>query len=164
MANLFGKKSKEIKQSKVLKNSENDNKKSLFSKKIIVLLAICLLGIVSTAITLGTIYYPRNISSYISEDISTLKRIEVQNYDGAIFTFDENIQKELLGKILDINVIPKHLFIQKVVSSFDILVYFEGKKYSINQFNLYDGENKFYFEPVNFSMYTLVCEYVGESI
>ena len=56
MANLFGKKSKEIKQSKVLKNSENDNKKSLFSKKIIVLLAICLLGIVSTAITLGTIY------------------------------------------------------------------------------------------------------------
>ncbi|MDE6407579.1 MAG: helix-turn-helix domain-containing protein, partial [Anaeroplasmataceae bacterium] len=141
-----------------------DTKKiSLLKRIVIILIAILSLVIVS-AIALGIIYHPRDLSSYVKEDISTFDRIEVLNYDGKIFTFDENEQMQLFNKILNISVIPKHLFIKKTSSSFDIMIYFKAKTYRINQFYLDDGATAFYYEPVNYSMYKLVQGFIGESI
>lgn len=138
-----------------------NTKKISLLKKVIIILVVILSVVIITAITLGIIYHPRDLSSYVKEDISTLDRIEVINYDGEIFTFEEQEKKELVNKVLNISVIPKYLFIQKVVSSYNIMIYFESKTYKINQYYLYDGTKKIYFEPVNFSMYELVCEYIA---
>lgn len=141
-----------------------NTKKISLLKKVIIILVVILSVVIITAITLGIIYHPRNLSSYVKEDISTLTKIEVVNYDGKTFLFNDNVEKEIMNKVLDIKVIPKYLFVQKVVSSFDIMAYYEGNTYTINQYYIFDGNKNVYFEPVNFSMYELVCEYIGVSI
>lgn len=139
-------------------------KKTFPYKKLGIILSSVLVVIILIAVSLGIIYHPRTLSECIKANNKNFEKLEVKNYDGTIFTFDEETQKKFYQDVLQITVVPRYVFVNKVISSFDIVLTYTNKTYVLNQYYIYDGKNRNYYEPVNYSMYSLVCQYVGENI
>lgn len=149
------------KELKILEVTNNKKKISL-QRKIIISLSILTAIILIAFISLTVIYHPRTISKYIkSNNNNNFVKIEIVNYDEDIVVIEKNEATNFLNEILAIKVIPNYLFVQKVVSSYTVNLYYNNTIYQLNNYYIYDGKNRNYFNIVNGNIYDLVTKYTN---
>lgn len=148
------------KELKILEVTNNKKKISL-QRKIIISLSILTAIILIAFITLTVIYHPRTISKYVKSNSNNFVKIEIVNYDEDIVVIEKNEATNFLNEILTIKVIPSYLFVQKVVSSYTVNLYYDDAEYQLNNYYIYDGKNKTYFNIVNGNIYDLVNKYTN---
>lgn len=137
------------------------NKKISVQRKIIISLSILASILLIAVISLTVIYHPRTISKYVESNSNNFVRIEIVNYDGNILAVEKNKGNDFLNEILATKVIPSYLFVQKVVSSYTVNLYYDDAVYQLNNYYIYDGKNKTYFNTINSNMYDLINKYTG---
>lgn len=131
-------------------------------KKIKISLLILILLLITSTISLFLIYRPRHLSYYINSNSDSFNKIEIVNYDETIVNIQNNKEKNFLDELLAVKVIPSHLFIQKVVSSYTINVYYHDVIYQVNNYYIYDGNCRTYYNCQNTDdIYNLVYKYTG---
>lgn len=148
------------KELKILEVTNNKKKISL-QRKIIISLSILAAIILIAFISLTVIYHPRTISKYVKSNSNNFVKIEIVNYDGNILAVEKNEANSFLNEILAIKVIPSYLFVQKVVSSYTVNLYYNNTVYQLNNYYIYDGKNKTYFNIINGNIYDLVNKYTN---
>ena len=148
------------KELKILEVTNNKKKISL-QRKIIISLSILTAIILIAFISLTVIYHPRTISKYVKSNSNNFVKIEIVNYDEDIVVIEKNEATNFLNEILTIKVIPSYLFVQKVVSSYTVNLYYDDAEYQLNNYYIYDGKNKTYFNTINSNMYDLINKYTG---
>ncbi len=148
------------KELKILEVTNNKKKISL-QRKIIISLSILTAIILIAFITLTVIYHPRTISKYVKSNSYNLVKIEIVNYDENIIGIEKSEANSFLNEILAIKVIPSYLFVQKVVSSYTVNLYYNNTVYQLNNYYIYDGKNRTYFNIVNGNIYDLVTKYTN---
>lgn len=147
------------KELKILEVTNNKKKISL-QRKIIISLSILTAIILIAFITLTVIYHPRTISKYVkSNSNNNFVKIEIVNYDEDIIVIEKNEASSFLNEILAIKVIPSYLFVQKAVSSYTVNLYYNNTVYQLNNYYIYDGKTRTYFNIVNGNIYDLVNKY-----
>ena len=148
------------KELKILEITNNKKKISL-QRKIIISLSILTAIILIVFITLTVIYHPRAISKYVKSNTNNLVKIEIVNYDEDIVVIEKSEANSFLNEILAIKVIPSYLFVQKVVSSYTVNLYYNNTIYKLNNYYIHDGKNRTYFNIVNGNIYDLVNKYTN---
>lgn len=149
------------KELKILEVTNNKKKISL-QRKIIISLSILTAIILIAFITLTVIYHPRTISKYIkSNSNNNFVKIEIINYDENIIVVEKSEANSFLNEILAIKVIPSYLFVQKVVSSYTVNLYYDDTVYQLNNYYIYDGKTRTYFNIVSGNIYDLVNKYTN---
>lgn len=141
-----------------------NNKKISIQRKIIIVLSVFMSIILLLFIAVAIVYHPRTLSKYINVNDNTFNKIEVVNYDETILSIDEVEAENFLNEILNIKVIPSYLFVNKMVTSYTIYIYYETDTYQVNGNYIYDGENRTYFNVVNCNFYDIVRKYIGGTI
>lgn len=68
---------------------------------------------------------------------------------------------DFLDEILDIKIIPSYLFVKKAVSSYIVNLYYDDEVYQLNNYHIYDGKVRTYFNSINDNLYDLVIKYTG---
>ena len=140
----------------------NNKKKISLQRKIIISLSILTAIILIAFISLTVIYHPRNISKYVkSNSNNNFVKIEIINYDENIIVVEKSEADSFLNEILAIKVIPSYLFVQKVVSSYTVNLYYDDTVYQLNNYYIYDGKTRTYFNIVNGNIYDLVNKYTN---
>lgn len=140
----------------------NNKKKISLQRKIIISLSILTAIILIAFISLTVIYHPRTISNYVkSNSNNNFVKIEIINYDEDIIVVEKNEADSFLNEILAIKVIPSYLFVQKVVSSYTVNLYYDDTVYQLNNYYIYDGKTRTYFNIVNGNIYDLVNKYTN---
>lgn len=148
------------KELKILEITNNKKKISL-QRKIIISLSILTAIILIAFITLTVIYHPRTISKYVKSNSYNLVKIEIVNYDENIIGIEKSEANSFLNEILAIKVIPSYLFVKKVVSSYTVNLYYNNTVSQLNNYYIYDGKNRTYFNIVNGNIYDLVTKYTN---
>ena len=149
------------KELKILEITNNKKKISL-QRKIIISLSILTAIILIAFISLTVIYHPRTISKYVkSNSKNNFVKIEIINYDEDIIVVKKSEANSFLNEILAIKVIPSYLFVQKVVSSYTVNLYYDDTVYQLNNYYIYDGKTRTYFNIVNGNIYDLVNKYTN---
>lgn len=149
------------KELKILEVTNNKKKISL-QRKIIISLSILTAIILIVFISLTVIYHPRTISKYVkSNSNNNFVKIEIVNYDEDIIVIEKNKANSFLNEILAIKVIPSYLFVQKAVSSYTVNLYYDDTVYQLNNYYIYDGKTRTYFNIVNGNIYDLVNKYTN---
>ena len=124
----------------------NNKKKISLQRKIIISLSILTAIILIAFISLTVIYHPRTISKYVkSNSNNNFVKIEIINYDEDIIVVEKSEADSFLNEILAIKVIPSYLFVQKVVSSYTVNLYYDDTVYQLNNYYIYDGKTRTYF-------------------
>lgn len=140
----------------------NNKKKISLQRKIIISLSILTAIILIAFISLTVIYHPRTISKYVkSNSNNNFVKIEIINYDEDIIVVEKSEADSFLNEILAIKVIPSYLFVQKVVSSYTVNLYYDDTVYQLNNYYIYDGKTRIYFNIVNGNIYDLVNKYTN---
>lgn len=140
----------------------NNKKKISLQRKIIISLSILTAIILIAFISLTVIYHPRTISKYVkSNSNNNFVKIEIINYDEDIIVVEKSEADSFLNEILAIKVIPNYLFVQKVVSSYTVNLYYDDTVYQLNNYYIYDGKTRTYFNIVNGNIYDLVNKYTN---
>lgn len=140
----------------------NNKKKISLQRKIIISLSILTAIILIAFISLTVIYHPRTISKYAkSNSNNNFVKIEIINYDEDIIVVEKSEADSFLNEILAIKVIPSYLFVQKVVSSYTVNLYYDDTVYQLNNYYIYDGKTRTYFNIVNGNIYDLVNKYTN---
>lgn len=140
----------------------NNKKKISLQRKIIIFLSILTAIILIAFISLTVIYHPRTISKYVkSNSNNNFVKIEIINYDEDIIVVEKSEADSFLNEILAIKVIPSYLFVQKVVSSYTVNLYYDDTVYQLNNYYIYDGKTRTYFNIVNGNIYDLVNKYTN---
>lgn len=140
----------------------NNKKKISLQRKIIISLSILTAIILIAFISLTVIYHPRTISKYVkSNSNNNFVKIEIINYDEDIIVVEKSEADSFLNEILAIKVIPSYLFVQKVVSSYTVNLYYDDTVYQLNNYYIYDGKTRTYFNIVNGNIYDLVNKYTN---
>lgn len=140
----------------------NNKKKISLQRKIIISLSILTAIILIAFISLTVIYHPRTISKYVkSNSNNNFVEIEIINYDEDIIVVEKSEADSFLNEILAIKVIPSYLFVQKVVSSYTVNLYYDDTVYQLNNYYIYDGKTRTYFNIVNGNIYDLVNKYTN---
>lgn len=140
----------------------NNKKKISLQRKIIISLSILTAIILIAFISLTVIYHPRTISKYVkSNSNNNFVKIEIINYDEDIIVVEKSEADSFLNEILAIKVIPSYLFVQKVVSSYTVNLYNDDTVYQLNNYYIYDGKTRTYFNIVNGNIYDLVNKYTN---
>lgn len=140
----------------------NNKKKISLQRKIIISLSILTAIILIAFISLTVIYHPRTISKYVkSNSNNNFVKIEIINYDENIIVVEKSEADSFLNEILAIKVIPSYLFVQKVVSSYTVNLYYDDTVYQLNNYYIYDGKTRTYFNIVNGNIYDLVNKYTN---
>lgn len=140
----------------------NNKKKISLQRKIIISLSILTAIILIAFISLTIIYHPRTISKYVkSNSNNNFVKIEIINYDEDIIVVEKSEADSFLNEILAIKVIPSYLFVQKVVSSYTVNLYYDDTVYQLNNYYIYDGKTRTYFNIVNGNIYDLVNKYTN---
>ncbi len=149
------------KELKILEVTNNKKKISL-QRKIIISLSILTAIILIVFISLTVIYHPRTISKYVKQNSNNnFVKIEIVNYDEDIIVIEKNKANSFLNEILAIKVIPSYLFVQKAVSSYTVNLYYDDTVYQLNNYYIYDGKTRTYFNIVNGNIYDLVNKYTN---
>lgn len=148
------------KELKILEITNNKKKISL-QRKIIISLSILTAIILIAFISLTVIYHPRTISKYVKSNSNNFVKIEIVNYDEDIVVIEKTEATNFLNELLTIKVIPSYLFVQKVVSSYTVNLYYDDTVYQLNNYYIYDGKNKTYFNTINCNIYDLVNKYTN---
>lgn len=148
------------KELKILEITNNKKKISL-QRKIIISLSILTAIILIAFISLTVIYHPRTISKYVKSNSNNFVKIEIINYDEDIIVIEKSEANSFLNEILAIKVIPSYLFVQKVVSSYTVNLYYDDTVYQLNNYYIYDGKNRTYFNTINCNIYDLVNKYTN---
>lgn len=149
------------KELKILEVTNNKKKISL-QRKIIISLSILTAIILIAFISLTVIYHPRTISKYVkSNSNNNFVKIEIINYDENIIVIEKSEANSFLNEILAIKVIPSYLFVQKVVSSYTVNLYYDDTVYQLNNYYIYDGKTRTYFNIVSGNIYDLVNKYTN---
>lgn len=136
-----------------------DNKKINVQRRIIIFLSILTSIFLIVVITLTVMYHPRTISNYIKSNSNNFVKIEIVNYDGIIVDIEKNKMNDFLNEILSIKIIPSYIFVQKQISSYTVNLYYDNGVYELNNYYIYDGKDKTYFNIINNNLYDLVDKY-----
>lgn len=139
-----------------------DNKKINVQRRIIIFLSILTSIFLTGVITLTVMYHPRTISNYIKSNSNNFVKIEIVNYDGFIVDIEKNKMNDFLNEILSIKIIPSYIFVQKQISSYTVNLYYDKGVYELNNYYIYNGKDKTYFNIINNNLYDLVNKYTEE--
>lgn len=139
-----------------------DNKKINVQRRIIIFLSILTSIFLTGVITLTVMYHPRTISNYIKSNSNNFVKIEIVNYDGIIVDIEKNKMNDFLNEILSIKIIPSYIFVQKQISSYTVNLYYDKGVYELNNYYIYNGKDKTYFNIINNNLYDLVNKYTEE--
>lgn len=127
--------SSEVCIDELLNDSEAENndvvnyKNNFRKKKMIVIFSTLTAIIMIIFIALTIIYHPREISKYVKSSSDDFMKIEICHNETTI-KIEEEKANVLLENLLDVKVVPSYIFVEKVVSSYTINLYFEDCIYT----------------------------------
>lgn len=136
------------------------SKKKKHCKKNIYFFIIILIIVIGILLVL--IYHPRSISKYINSESNKLVKIEVVYIDEEIFDIDETDSISFLNELLDTKVSTSYLFVQKVISPYTIYLYYEDSTYQLNNYYLYNGKTRIYFNYISNNLNGICLKYIGD--
>lgn len=139
------------------------DKRSKTRKTIIASFSAFLLLALIFFISFAIIYHPRSISKYIYSNNNDLNKIEIVNCGETLLEIDKDKSEQFLSELFNIKVTPSYLFIDKVVSSYSVNIYYEADTYQINNNYIDDGENRTYIKVIDNKLYHLVKEHLGDT-
>ncbi len=136
------------------------SKKFIFKHRGARIIFVIIFFIIMLLSFFGIYHIPRTISSYIKEDISNLKKVEIKDND--IYSTSKKIEdKNVIEDILNIKVTPIIFKNKKRICSYEITFYYEKNIYVIKDDSIKSNEKIHFFNDDNYTLYSTIREYIG---